>query len=76
MKKQKTKICPRCEKEYTNFPALSRRDSKTDICSDCGQEEALLDFVLFRKSVQEKSDFNKMIAKEVSFMVKLIRKTK
>ncbi len=35
--------CPRCKKDYTGYPALSRRDNKTDICSDCGTEEALID---------------------------------
>ena len=38
------KICPRCGKEYTNYPALSRRDNKTYICPDCGVAEALEDF--------------------------------
>ena len=36
--------CPRCEKTYKGYPALSRRDNKTDICSDCGRTEALEDF--------------------------------
>lgn len=37
------KTCPRCGDQYEEFPALSRRDNKTDICSDCGTEEALID---------------------------------
>ena len=38
-------ICPRCkgEMEEGEFPALSRRDNKTDICSECGTEEAMID---------------------------------
>ncbi len=36
--------CPRCHKEYTEYPALSRRDNKTNICSRCGQTEALEDY--------------------------------
>jgi len=28
----------------TTFPALSRRDNKTDICGDCGQVEAMEDY--------------------------------
>ena len=36
--------CPRCDKEMKEYPALSRRDNKTDICSDCGQVEALEDY--------------------------------
>lgn len=36
--------CPRCKKVYTEYPALSRLDNKTDICSKCGTEEALYNF--------------------------------
>ena len=34
-------VCPRCDSAITTSPALSRRDNKTDICSDCGTVEAL-----------------------------------
>ena len=50
------KLCPRClDKYFTPYgrtyvefvsppmPALSRRDNKTYICSDCGMQEALED---------------------------------
>ena len=43
MEGKKIKICPKCGKEYTNYPAISRRDNKTEICSDCGLAEALED---------------------------------
>lgn len=36
--------CPSCKLETTDFPALSRRDNKTEICSACGTHEALEDF--------------------------------
>ena len=36
--------CPRCKSEYSTYPALSRRDNQTDICSDCGTAEALEDY--------------------------------
>ena len=39
-------ICPRCGEETTSFPALSRRDNKTKICSKCGTEEAMIDLFL------------------------------
>ena len=39
----KTRICPKCNKPYTEPPALSRRDNKTYICSACGTKEALED---------------------------------
>jgi hypothetical protein len=36
--------CPRCKKDYPDYPALSRFDNKTDICSACGRQEALFNF--------------------------------
>jgi predicted RNA-binding Zn-ribbon protein involved in translation (DUF1610 family) len=33
--------CPRCEEIVTQFPALSRLDNKTEICSACGFDEAM-----------------------------------
>lgn len=39
-----TKYCPRCENELGEFPALSRVDNKSEVCSDCGLAEALEDF--------------------------------
>ena len=41
---KKTKECPRCKRMYRGFSALSRRDNKTDICSNCGSVEAMEDF--------------------------------
>ena len=35
------KKCPRCGKPMNGFPALSRKDNKTEICSQCGQDEAM-----------------------------------
>ncbi len=41
---KKTRICPICGREYTDYPALSRRDNATEICPDCGVKEAFEDF--------------------------------
>lgn len=38
-------ICPSCGKEYEGYPALSRIDNKTPICSECGVKEALNEFI-------------------------------
>ena len=37
--------CPKCKRYYSGEPALSR-DNKTDICSDCGTAEALMEHIL------------------------------
>ena len=40
--------CPRCEELFdAEFPALSRKDNKTKICSECGTSEALEDWMAF-----------------------------
>ena len=39
--------CPRCNESYTGYPALSRRDNATDICSKCGNVEAIMDMTPF-----------------------------
>ena len=39
-----SRICPRCNREYTEYPALSRRDNETEICPDCSLSEAIEDF--------------------------------
>ncbi len=36
--------CPRCKKTTECFPAISRRDNKTEICSQCGVDEAMADY--------------------------------
>lgn len=41
----KNKICPRCGKSYVDYPAISRRDNKTEICPDCGVLEAMEDYL-------------------------------
>lgn len=34
------KTCPRCGKDYSEYPATSKVDGKTEICPACGTEEA------------------------------------
>lgn len=36
--------CPSCKKFVYEYPAISRKDNKTEICSTCGTMEALNDF--------------------------------
>ena len=49
------KVCPVCNKEYAGEPSLSRKDNKTDICPDCGQQEAM---DAMTNSTKEKVKFN------------------
>ncbi len=49
----RTRTCPRCETEYLAWPALSRRDNRTDICRACGAEEALVDAGLIKPGTRE-----------------------
>ena len=46
-----TKKCPNCGRMYSGYPALSRKDNKTEICPDCGIAEALeglINFIAYR----------------------------
>lgn len=36
--------CPRCKSTIVGYPALSRVDNATHICSYCGTAEAMWDF--------------------------------
>ena len=51
--------CPRCGvnelKPKLASNALSRKDNKTYICSDCGMQEALLDFQKNKKDKLKKT---------------------
>ncbi|MBE6526355.1 MAG: hypothetical protein E7Z63_01090 [Thermoplasmata archaeon] len=38
-------VCPRCGFPYTEHPSLSRRDNKTLICPQCGDHEAMVDYL-------------------------------
>ncbi len=40
-KKTTRKICPNCGRYMVGYPAISRKDNKTEICSTCGLLEAL-----------------------------------
>lgn len=33
--------CPKCKKEFTEHPAISREDNETEICPECGVREAM-----------------------------------
>lgn len=41
--------CPLCGRKYIGYPAISRRDNKTEICSSCGASEAISDYFAFKE---------------------------
>jgi len=47
-------ICPRCGITSSEYPALSRRDNKTNICSSCGQIEAFEDYENYKREENKK----------------------
>ena len=38
------RMCPRCGRPYSDYPSISRYDDKTEICPDCGVEEAMINY--------------------------------
>lgn len=44
-----SKICARCGRAIVGYPALSRKDNRTEICSNCGTLEALEELMKYKK---------------------------
>lgn len=53
MKYYGEKICPKCHEPIYGYPAISRSDNSTEICSQCGLKEALLIFINNSKSKRD-----------------------
>lgn len=49
------RMCPFCGRSYTEPPALSRADSTTEICPDCGMLEALAEIPRRREGPAERT---------------------
>ena len=45
-------VCPMCDIEYSEPPAISRFDNSTEICPTCGMKEALITFIKINR-IQE-----------------------
>ena len=41
------RTCPICGKEYTGHPVMSRKDDRTEKCSECDTKEALEVYTLY-----------------------------
>lgn len=46
--------CPKCKKEFTEHPALSREDNETEICPERGVREAI---EAYQKAAQKYGGF-------------------
>ena len=57
-------ICPKCNKEFTTPPALSRVDNKTKICSLCGTKEAL--DIALNNGAMSKEDADNLLGKIIN----------
>jgi len=55
---KKSFICPRCKNLFEGYPAISRRDNKTEICSSCGEVETMFDFEFAKMREPEKRWLN------------------
>lgn len=61
---EEKKICPKCGKSYSEVPAISREDNKTEICPACGQGEAIMDFMFYQfMNKDKKGDKNGRISR-------------
>mgnify|MGYP001352526737 CR=1 FL=1 len=56
--------CPRCSQNFSGHPAISRRDNKTEICSDCGTSEAMNDFSDFY-SIPMEERINELVFQKI-----------
>ena len=56
MIESKNQICPQCKQVIIGYPAISRTDNKTEICSKCGIIEALEVFIKSQSKGDEKNN--------------------
>lgn len=61
----KIRICPRCGKTYSEYPAISRWDNETEICSKCGLEEAIFDYALAGKENKKDKKLQMLLQEKV-----------
>lgn len=47
--------CPKCHLGYEGYPAISRKDNKTEICPSCGNREALDEWMANKMEEQNAS---------------------
>ncbi len=65
------KKCPTCNKIMQGYPAISRADNKTEICSECGVKEAISQFKKY-----EKPKMKTILIRKVNTKDEIIEETK
>lgn len=53
-------ICPKCKKKSYGYPAVSRVDNKTNICTNCGVMEAVQSYLEHNKNIVAKTSMYEM----------------
>ena len=53
-----SKICPICEKSIIGYSAISRKDNKTEICSNCSSIEGLESFIKYKGEIENGTKSN------------------
>ena len=67
---ERKKKCPRCGAVITFYPAISRKDNKTEICSDCGVIEAIEEYI----NHKNKLEVGMYVRTKVGMIAKIIDK--
>ena len=52
---KKLSLCPKCNKKFKGYPAISREDNKTKICPTCGLIEAIFSLRNAKENTYEKA---------------------
>ena len=59
-----SKICPLCDKAILGYPALSRKDNRTEICQNCGMLEVLQAFQDYQSNHKTRPTKMKKVTKD------------
>lgn len=59
MNPNKIRLCPICKENYTGYPAISRKDNKTEICPTCGVRESFEAFLKYKESKDGQMEDNR-----------------
>lgn len=66
--------CPRCGKDYSEHPAISRIDNETEICPACGTLEAFGDYFKNQSTVEQRIMTIQAGIEELQFKLEAITK--